>query len=184
MSSLEASAKLFSAFVSNHPRLPFLAKIDLSHTTINSFQVAFLLRKCGNLIEISLQNCKNVTDHVFQHIHMEATISGEVPELAHTIEKVGLSYTSCTSLVIFCLIDEDVFPNLVSIGLEAIKMSKKDVTEIPLHRPTVMELPSPCPYLYGMPDMSEDDFSDVADFGPDLTDHIHMVMVSLIGVDQ
>ena len=61
-------------------------------------------------------------------------------------------------------------------------MSKKDVTEIPLHRPTVMELPSPCPYVYGMPDMSEDDFSDVADFGPDLADQ--MVMVSLIGVDQ
>ena len=119
---------------------------------------------------------------MFQHIHMDATISGEVPELAHSIEKVDLSYTSCTSLVIFCLIDEDVFPNLVSIGLEAIKMSKKDVTEIPLRRPTVMELPSPCPFLYGMPDMSEDDFSDVADFGPDLTDH--MVMVSLIGVDQ
>ena len=172
--------------MSNHTRLPFLAQIDLSHTTINLFQVAFLLRKCGNLIEISLQNCKNVTDHVFQHIHMEATISGEVPELAHFIEKVDLSYTSCTSLVIFCLIDENVFPNLagnlVSIGLEAIKMSKKDVTEIPLCRATVMELPSPCPYLYGMPEMSEDDFSDVADFGPDLTDH--MIMVSLIGVDQ
>ena len=113
---------------------------------------------------------------------MEATISGEVPELAHSIKKVDLSDTSCTSLVIFCLIDEDVFPNLVSIGLEAIKMSKKDVTEIPLRRPTVMELPSPCPYLYGMLDMSEDDFSDVADFGPDLTDQ--MVMVSLIGDDQ
>ena len=79
-------------------------------------------------------------------------------------------------------LSEDVFPNLVSIGLEAIKMSKKDVTEIPLRSPTVMELPSPFPYLYGMPDMSEDYFSDVADFGPDLTDH--MVMVSLIGVDQ
>ena len=87
--------------MSNHTRLPFLAKIDLSHTTINSFQVAFLLRKCGNLIEISLQNCENVTDHVFQHIHMEATISGEVPELAHSIEKVDLSYTSFTSLVFF-----------------------------------------------------------------------------------
>ena len=119
---------------------------------------------------------------MFQHIHMEATVSGEVPGLAHSIEKVDLSYTPCTSLVIFCLIDEDVFPNLVSIGLEAIKMYKKDVTEIPLRRPTVMELPSPCPYLYGMPDMSEDDFSDVADFGPDLTDQ--MVMVSLIGVEQ
>ena len=34
LSSLEASAKLFSVFVSNHTRLPFLAKIDLSHTTI------------------------------------------------------------------------------------------------------------------------------------------------------
>ena len=33
-----------------------------------------------------------------------------------------------------------------------------------------------------MSDLSEDDFSNVADFGPDLTDH--MVMVSLIGVDQ
>ena len=118
---------------------------------------------------------------MFQHVHMEATISGEVPELAHSIKKVDLSYTSSTSLVIFCLIDEDVFPNLVSIGLEAIKMSKKDVTEIPLRRPTVMELPSHCHYLYGMADMS-DDFSDVADFGPDLKDH--MVMVSLIGVDQ
>ena len=87
---------------------------------------------------------------------MKATISGEVPELAHTIEKVDLSYmhTSCTSLVIFCLIDEDVFPNLVSTGPDAIKMSiKKDVIEIPLRRPTVMELPSPCPYFYGMPDM-------------------------------
>ena len=99
-----------------------------------------------------------------------------------TLSKMDVSYTSCTSLVIFCLIDEDVFPNLVSIGLEAIKMSETDVTELPLRRPTVMELPSPCPYLYGMPDVSEDDFSDVADFGPDLTDH--MVMVSLIGVDQ
>ena len=168
--------------MSNHTRLPFLAKIDLSHTTINSFQVVFLLRKCDNLIQISLQNCKNVTDHVFQCIHMEATISGEVPELAHSIKKVDLSYTSCTSLVIFCLKDEDVFPNLVSIGLEVIKMSKKDVTEILLRRPTVMELPSPCPYLYGMPDMSEDDFSDVADFGLDLADHI--VMVFRIGVDQ
>ena len=122
---------------------------------------------------------------MFQHVHKEATISGEVPELTHSIKKVDwnvdLSYTSCTSLVIFCLIDEDVFPNLVSIRLGAIKMSKKDVTEIPLRRPTVIELPSHCPYLYGMADMS-DDFSDVADFGPDLTDHI--VMVSLIGVDQ
>ena len=89
---------------------------------------------------------------------MEATISREVPELAHSIENVDLNYTSCTSLVIFCLIDDDVFPNLVSIGPEAIKMSKKDVTEIPLRRPTVMELPSPCPYIYGMPGMSEDVF--------------------------
>ena len=56
------------------------------------------------------------------------------------------------------------------------------MTEIPLRRPTVMELPSPCPYLNGMPDMSEDDFSDVAYFGADLT--YHMVTVSLIGVDQ
>ena len=93
--------KLFSVFVSNHTRLPFLAKIDPSHTMINSFQVAFLLRKCDNVIEISLQNCKNVTDHVFKHIYMEATISGEVPELAHSIEKVDLSYTSCSSPVIF-----------------------------------------------------------------------------------
>ena len=61
-------------------------------------------------------------------------------------------------------------------------MSEKDVTEIPLRRQTIIELPNPCLYLYGMPDMSEDDFSDVADFGPDLTDQ--MVMVSLIGVDQ
>ena len=102
--------------------------------------------------------------------------------MAHSIEKVDFSYTSYTSLVIFCLIDKDVFPNLVSIGLEAIKMSKKDVTEIPLRRPTIKELPSPCPYLHGMPDMPEGDFSRVADFGPDLTDQ--MVMVSLIGVDQ
>ena len=89
---------------------------------------------------------------------MEATISVEVSESAHSIEKVYLSYTLCNSPVNFCLIDEDVFPNLVSTGLEALKMSKKDVTEIPLRRATVTQLPSPCPYLYGMPDMSEDDF--------------------------
>ena len=44
------------------------------------------------------------------------------------------------------------------------------------------QLPSPCLHLYGMPDMSEDDFSDVADFDPDFTDH--MAMASLIGVGQ
>ena len=65
LSRSEANAKLFSVFVSNDTRLPILAEIDLSHTTINSFQVSFLLGKCDNLIEISLQNCKNVTDHVF-----------------------------------------------------------------------------------------------------------------------
>ena len=48
-------------------------------------------------------------------------------------------------------------------------MSKKDVTEISLRR---LQLPSLCPYLYGMRDMSEDHFSDVADFGPDLTNHM------------
>ena len=70
--SLETNAKLFSVFVLNHTHLPFLAKIDLSDMMINSFQVAFLLWKCDNLIEISSQNCRDVTDHVFQHIHMEA----------------------------------------------------------------------------------------------------------------
>ena len=51
LSSLEANAKLFSVFVSNHTRLSFLAKTDVSHTTINFFQVAFLLQKCDNLTE-------------------------------------------------------------------------------------------------------------------------------------
>ena len=69
--------------MSNHNCLPFLAKIDLSYVTINSFQVAFLLWECDNLI----QNCKNVINHMFQHIYMEATISGEVPEMAHHIKK-------------------------------------------------------------------------------------------------
>ena len=125
MSSSETNAKLFCVFVSNHTRLPFLIEIDLSHTMINSFQVMLLLWKSDNLMEISLQNCKNVTDHVFQHIYMEATISGGVPELAHSIEKVDLSYTLCTSPNIFCLIDKNVFPNLIPIGPEAVKISKK-----------------------------------------------------------
>ena len=30
-------------------------------------------------------------------------------------------------------------------------MSQKDLIEILLHRPTVVQLPSPCPHLSGMP---------------------------------
>ena len=78
---------------------------------------------------------------------MEADLTGEIPSSSNSLQHVNLSHTSCTEIAIFFLINEEIFPNLISIRLEAINMSRKDITEILLRRPTVMQLPSPCPYL-------------------------------------
>ena len=179
MSGLEASALLYSIFSYHTMHFRLLSQIDLSNTKIHCFQIGYLIRKCENLIELLLQNCKNVTDFLFQEIQMEADLTGEIPSSSDSLQHVNLSHTSCTEIAIFCLINEEIFPNLISIRLEAIKMSRKDITEILLRRPTVMQLPSPCPYLYGMPELSEE-FPDIDSFVPDLTDY--MVMASLIGV--
>ena len=48
------------------------------------------------------------------------------------------------------VLDENIFSSLTSITLQGIKTSQKDLIEILLRRPTVVQLPSPCPYLSEM----------------------------------
>ena len=158
---------------------PSLVKIDLSQTTVNSFQVQFLILKCKMLSEISLKNCRSVTDHVFEAIHFEADLTGEIPVSADSLQSIDLSHSACTEKTIFCLLDENIFPCLASVTLEGIRMMKNNVTEILSRQPTAIQLPSPCPYLFGMlyiPDQVPDRF---ADFGPDLTDYF--IMDALFG---
>ena len=179
MNGLQTSASLYSISSYHTMHFRLLSQIDLSNTKIHSFQIGHLLKKCENLIELSLQNCKNVTDFLFQEIQLAVDLTGEIPSSSNSLQYVNLSHTSCTEITIFCLINEEIFPRLISVRLEAIKMSRKDITEILLRRPTIMQLPSPCPYLYELPQLSEE-FPDIDSFVPDLTDY--MVMASLIGV--
>ena len=155
--------------VNHDSYFPLLSQVDLSNTKIHSFQIGHLSKKCENLIKLSLQNCKNVTDFLFQEMQMEVHLTGEIPSLSNFLQHVNLSHTSCTEIAIFCLINEEMFPRLISVRLEAIKMSREALTEILLRRLTVMQLPSPCPYLYGMPQLLEE-FLDIDSFVPDLTD--------------
>ena len=68
MSGLEASALFYSIFSYHTMHFRLLSQIYLSNTKIHCFQIGHLIRKCENLIELSLQNCKNVTDFLFQEI--------------------------------------------------------------------------------------------------------------------
>ena len=76
--------------------------------------------------------------------------------------------------------DENIFSSLTSITLQGIKMSQKDLIEILLRRPaTVVQLPSPCPDLSGMPYILDRVPERFADIGADLTDLL--LMASLLG---
>ena len=75
--------------------------------------------------------------------------------------------------------DENIFSSLTFITLQGIKMSQKDLIEILLRRPTVMQLPSPCPHLSGMPYILDRVPERFADIDADLTDL--MLMASLLG---
>ena len=55
MSGLEASALLYSIFSYHTMHFRLLSQIDLRNTKIHCFQIGHLIRKCENLIELSLQ---------------------------------------------------------------------------------------------------------------------------------
>ena len=159
ITQVKADQRLFGVLAEHHFQgLSFLllSTVDLLGTSVHTVQVIGIVRKCRELVNLILRQCKDVNDHVFKRFVSMPIMKEELPSSLKTLKHVDITGSGCSVHAVLILVQEWLFPKMTWINVEGIQISIKQAAFLCTERPSLVRFQDPFPVLLGLPKLENE----------------------------